>query len=161
MPFASFPKWLCSVALYLFARYDSPICLVLYPHCKSGPGKRITLWRHPSSRQDWNGNGGTRFECSATSTTSPSQLFRNSQQPWQSALRWKRKSSLLSVHRFTQSCAQLPYQAGWQDLKDLFRSAGNIIRADINIGADGRPKGSGTVVFETAADAKQAISTWV
>ena len=54
---------------------------------------------------------------------------------------------------------QLPYQAGWQDLKDLFRSAGNIIRADINIGADGRPKGSGTVIFETAKDAQQAIST--
>lgn len=53
---------------------------------------------------------------------------------------------------------QLPYQAGWQDLKDLFRSAGNIIRADINIGADGRPKGSGTVIFETSKDAQQAIS---
>jgi RNA recognition motif-containing protein len=55
-------------------------------------------------------------------------------------------------------CNQLPYQAGWQDLKDLFRAAGNIIRADINIGADGRPKGSGTVVFETQKDAQQAIS---
>ncbi|KAH0826775.1 hypothetical protein J3R83DRAFT_5189 [Lanmaoa asiatica] len=55
---------------------------------------------------------------------------------------------------------QLPYQAGWQDLKDLFRAAGNIIRADINIGADGRPKGSGTVVFETQKDAQQAISMY-
>ncbi|KAG6375799.1 hypothetical protein JVT61DRAFT_2655 [Boletus reticuloceps] len=54
----------------------------------------------------------------------------------------------------------LPYQAGWQDLKDLFRAAGNIIRADINIGADGRPKGSGTVVFETQKDAQQAISMY-
>lgn len=54
----------------------------------------------------------------------------------------------------------LPYQAGWQDLKDLFRSAGNIVRADINIGADGRPKGSGTVIFETAKDAGQAISMY-
>jgi len=54
----------------------------------------------------------------------------------------------------------LPYQAGWQDLKDLFRTAGNIIRADINIGADGRPKGSGTVVFETQKDAQQAISMY-
>ena len=43
-------------------------------------------------------------------------------------------------------------------MKDLFRAAGNIIRADINIGADGRPKGSGTVVFETQKDAQQAIS---
>lgn len=57
-----------------------------------------------------------------------------------------------------RSFVQLPYQAGWQDLKDLFRSAGNIIRADINIGADGRPKGSGTVLFETASDAQNAIS---
>lgn len=56
--------------------------------------------------------------------------------------------------------SQLPYQAGWQDLKDLFRSAGNIIRADINIGLDGRPKGSGTVIFETAKDAQQAISAF-
>ena len=40
----------------------------------------------------------------------------------------------------------------------MFRSAGNIVRADINIGADGRPKGSGTVIFETAKDAGQAIS---
>ncbi|KAG6816015.1 hypothetical protein H0H87_009467 [Tephrocybe sp. NHM501043] len=54
----------------------------------------------------------------------------------------------------------LPYQAGWQDLKDLFRTSGNIIRADINIGADGRPKGSGTVVFETSKDAQQAISMY-
>ncbi|KAE9409344.1 RNA-binding domain-containing protein [Gymnopus androsaceus JB14] len=54
----------------------------------------------------------------------------------------------------------LPYQAGWQDLKDLFRTAGNIVRADINIGADGRPKGSGTVVFETSKDAQQAIGMY-
>jgi RNA recognition motif-containing protein len=40
----------------------------------------------------------------------------------------------------------------------LFRTAGNIVRADINIGADGRAKGSGTVIFETAKDAQQAIS---
>jgi hypothetical protein len=52
---------------------------------------------------------------------------------------------------------KLPYQAGWQDLKDLFRSAGNIVRADINIGMDGRPKGSGTVIFESAKDAQNAI----
>ncbi|KAF8268765.1 hypothetical protein EI94DRAFT_1771487 [Lactarius quietus] len=33
----------------------------------------------------------------------------------------------------------LPYQTGWHDLKDHFTSAGNIIRADVNIGASGRP----------------------
>ncbi|KAF8142669.1 hypothetical protein K438DRAFT_1634961 [Mycena galopus ATCC 62051] len=52
----------------------------------------------------------------------------------------------------------LPYQAGWQGLKELFRVAGNIVHADINLGADGRPKGLGTVVFETPKDAAAAIS---
>ena len=63
-------------------------------------------------------------------------------------------------HTMNRHLFKLPYQAGWQDLKDLFRSSGNIIRADINIGADGRPKGSGTVIFETAKDAQQAITMY-
>ena len=65
------------------------------------------------------------------------------------------------AHLIHDSHSQLPYQAGWQDLKDLFRSAGNIVRADINIGADGRPKGSGTAIFETSKDAQQAISEFL
>ncbi|CAG8823267.1 21852_t:CDS:2, partial [Racocetra persica] len=51
----------------------------------------------------------------------------------------------------------LPYSVGWQELKDLFRNAGNIIRADILIGQDRRSKGSGTVLFETPGDAANAI----
>lgn len=34
---------------------------------------------------------------------------------------------------------------------------GNVVRSDINIGPDGRSKGSGIVVFETVADAQNAI----
>ncbi|PWN35972.1 uncharacterized protein FA14DRAFT_122073 [Meira miltonrushii] len=52
----------------------------------------------------------------------------------------------------------LPYSAGWQDLKDMFRAAGNVVRADINIGPDGRSKGSGIVVFANPEDAQNAIS---
>lgn len=82
---------------------------------------------------------------------------------------------------------KLPFSVGWQELKDLFRAAGmtwffvdglihplcflccliittsiktgNIIRADILVGPDRRPKGSGTVLFETAGDAANAICT--
>lgn len=54
----------------------------------------------------------------------------------------------------------MPFQAGWQDLKDLFRTVGNVVRADINIGVDGRPKGSGTVLFENVKDAQAAIDTY-
>lgn len=34
---------------------------------------------------------------------------------------------------------------------------GGVIRADVHIGQDGRPKGSGIVVFETPDDARNAI----
>lgn len=56
--------------------------------------------------------------------------------------------------------SNLPYTVGWQDLKDLFRQAartGGVIRADVHLGPDGRPKGSGIVVFETPDDARNAI----
>lgn len=54
----------------------------------------------------------------------------------------------------------IPFQAGWQDLKDLFRSAGNVVRADLNFGPDGRPKGSGIVVFASPEDAQNAIAQY-
>jgi RNA recognition motif-containing protein len=50
---------------------------------------------------------------------------------------------------------------GWQDLKDLFRQAahtGTVLRADVHIAPDGRPKGSGIVAFETVDDARNAIN---
>ncbi|KAI6113800.1 hypothetical protein EDD17DRAFT_1430204, partial [Pisolithus thermaeus] len=53
-----------------------------------------------------------------------------------------------------------PYRAGWQGLKDLFRTVENIVRAGISIGADSRPKGSGAIVFETPKDAQQEIRTF-
>lgn len=59
------------------------------------------------------------------------------------------------------SITQLPYNVGWQDLKDLFRQAahtGSVIRADVHIAPDGRPKGSGIVAFETVDDARNAIN---
>ncbi|KAF3915663.1 Nucleolin [Arthrobotrys entomopaga] len=53
--------------------------------------------------------------------------------------------------------SNLPFNVGWQDLKDMFRQAGTVLRADVHIGHDGRPKGSGIVAFETPEDAKSAI----
>ena len=35
---------------------------------------------------------------------------------------------------------------------------GAVIRADVHLGPDGRPKGSGIVAFETAEDARSAIT---
>lgn len=47
--------------------------------------------------------------------------------------------------------------ASWQNLKDLFREAGEVIRADVGMTPDGRPKGNGTVVFVTPESAAAAI----
>ncbi|KAF9078737.1 hypothetical protein BDP27DRAFT_1164117, partial [Rhodocollybia butyracea] len=51
----------------------------------------------------------------------------------------------------------LPFHCQWQDLKDLFRQAGTIIRADVALGQDGRSRGFGTVVFATEYDADHAV----
>ncbi|KAL2811125.1 hypothetical protein BJX63DRAFT_422608 [Aspergillus granulosus] len=56
--------------------------------------------------------------------------------------------------------SNLPFNVGWQDLKDLFRQAaqqGAVIRADVHTDASGRPKGSGIVAFESSDDARNAI----
>eukprot|EP01094_Clydonella_sp_ATCC50884_P004794 TRINITY_DN137_c1_g1_i1.p1 TRINITY_DN137_c1_g1~~TRINITY_DN137_c1_g1_i1.p1 ORF type:complete len:241 (+),score=63.13 TRINITY_DN137_c1_g1_i1:33-725(+) len=53
----------------------------------------------------------------------------------------------------------LPYSVSWQDLKDHFRTCGNVIRADVARGRDRRSRGYGTVVFENQEDAQRAIET--
>lgn len=52
---------------------------------------------------------------------------------------------------------QLPYRVRWQDLKDLFRRAGTVLRADVSLGPDNRSRGYGNVVLATAEDAGRAI----
>ena len=51
----------------------------------------------------------------------------------------------------------LPFHCQWQDLKDLFRAAGNIQRADVALNGDGRSRGFGTVLFASPADAQNAV----
>ena len=51
----------------------------------------------------------------------------------------------------------LPYHIRWQDLKDLFRDYGTVIRADVPQTQDGKSKGMGTVLFETEVEADRAI----
>lgn len=52
---------------------------------------------------------------------------------------------------------QLPYRVRWQDLKDLFRKAGTVLRADVSLGPDNRSRGHGTVLLATAEDAGRAV----
>ncbi|CAI2178374.1 6184_t:CDS:10 [Funneliformis geosporum] len=54
----------------------------------------------------------------------------------------------------------LPFNCQWQDLKDLFRNAGNIIRADVSTNYDGRSRGFGTVLFATPEDARNAVGMY-
>ena len=53
----------------------------------------------------------------------------------------------------------LSWETSWQDLKDHFRQAGEVLHADIMMGADGRSKGCGLVTFANPNDAVRAIST--
>ncbi|KAH8552576.1 hypothetical protein BGW37DRAFT_489478 [Umbelopsis sp. PMI_123] len=54
----------------------------------------------------------------------------------------------------------IPFNCQWQDLKDLFRNAGNILRADIAQGQDGRSRGFGTVLYATPEDARNAVEIY-
>lgn len=52
----------------------------------------------------------------------------------------------------------LPYRTQWQDLKDMCRQAGNVLRADIVNNSDGSSKGWGIVQFSSPVDAQSAIN---
>mmetsp|Transcript_3936 Transcript_3936/g.8322 ORF Transcript_3936/g.8322 Transcript_3936/m.8322 type:complete len:207 (+) Transcript_3936:201-821(+) len=51
----------------------------------------------------------------------------------------------------------LSWETGWQDLKDHFRQIGEVERADVAVGRDGRKKGFGFIRYSTAEDAKKAM----
>ncbi|XP_062816758.1 heterogeneous nuclear ribonucleoprotein M-like [Anolis carolinensis] len=54
--------------------------------------------------------------------------------------------------------ANLDYMVGWKKLKEVFCMAGVVVRADIMEDKDGKSRGIGTVTFEQAIEAVQAIS---
>ncbi|CAM9720996.1 unnamed protein product, partial [Hapterophycus canaliculatus] len=54
--------------------------------------------------------------------------------------------------------SNLAFEVQWQDLKDHFRQAGSVLRADVIVGPDGRSKGLGTVEFSKPYEARNAIS---
>lgn len=51
----------------------------------------------------------------------------------------------------------LSWEVAWQDLKDHFKQIGNVIRADVMVGPDGRSKGCGIVEYATPEEARMAI----
>lgn len=53
--------------------------------------------------------------------------------------------------------SNIPYSVTWKGLKDLFKIAGAVIRCDI-FQSQGRSKGTGVVLYESSADASNAIA---
>ncbi|KAG2501832.1 hypothetical protein HYH03_000331 [Edaphochlamys debaryana] len=53
----------------------------------------------------------------------------------------------------------LAWKTSWQDLKDKFREAGNVVYTNVMRDDDGRSKGWGIVEFETPEEALHAIQT--
>ena len=52
----------------------------------------------------------------------------------------------------------LSWDVNWQTLKDHFKSAGNVLRANVMVGNDGRSRGWGLVTYASALEAQNAIS---
>lgn len=55
------------------------------------------------------------------------------------------------------SLCKLDFKVGWKKLKEVFSIAGTVKRADIKEDKDGKSRGMGTVTFEQAIEAVQAI----
>ncbi|KAJ3332438.1 hypothetical protein HDU93_009102, partial [Gonapodya sp. JEL0774] len=51
----------------------------------------------------------------------------------------------------------MPFTMRWPELKQLFRMAGNVQRADVLLNGEGESKGIGVVVFESKDEADRAI----
>lgn len=64
---------------------------------------------------------------------------------------------LFSIKTFLFFSLQLDFKVGWKKLKEVFSIAGNVKRADIKEDKDGKSRGMGTVTFEQAIEAVQAI----
>ncbi len=54
----------------------------------------------------------------------------------------------------------IPWRASWQDLKDIFRDCGEVIRVDIAEDRDGRSRGYATILFEKEEEAQAAIKAF-
>lgn len=53
----------------------------------------------------------------------------------------------------------LSYETTWKELKEHFKQAGEVVRADVKTSDNGRSKGFGIVKFASPEDAQTAIST--
>ncbi|VVT58506.1 uncharacterized protein SAPINGB_P006243 [Magnusiomyces paraingens] len=53
--------------------------------------------------------------------------------------------------------SNIPFSVTWKELKSLFQIAGAVLHADV-FQSQGRSKGTGVVLFDTAADADNAIA---
>lgn len=62
-----------------------------------------------------------------------------------------------TLHDRVVFVSNLPLTMQWQELKDLLRPAGLIIRADVASSSDGRPRGFGTALFGAVQDAARAV----
>ena len=78
---------------------------------------------------------------------------------------WQGRGSYQAAPRDTNSSragrqvfvSNLAYTTSWRDLKDYFRKAGNVIRADVLMDSNSNSKGQATVLFETRSEAQHAI----
>ena len=113
-------------------------------HLDHRPHPPPLLRAMPTSRPSFRWQRQTKAVCPSQKTLVHSSSLATYDLPPSSPLFRSRKS-------------QLPYRVRWQDLKDLFRKAGTVLRADVSLGPDNRSRGYGTVLLATAEDATRAV----
>lgn len=67
------------------------------------------------------------------------------------------KARTPSQKSFALFVYNLPLTVTWQQLKDVFREVGPVLRADVAVDRLGKSLGRGTVFFEKLTDAEEAV----
>lgn len=85
-------------------------------------------------------------------------FLREDRMPEERGDREHRKAPFRESESVQVFVGNLPFSVEWQELKDLFRDAGSVIRADVLRTHDRRSRGCGFVTFETQQEAQKAIT---
>ncbi len=108
------------------------------------------------SRPLGDGGGGrnNNKEAAGGMERAPRQRGRVRDKPYES----KSKPTTSSELTNRLYVGSLDYSVSWQDLKDHFKQAGNVVYANVMLDDNGRSKGCGIVEYETTEEARAALA---
>ncbi|KAF9171225.1 hypothetical protein BGX20_007939 [Mortierella sp. AD010] len=121
-------------------------------------GQRLAVREDSENKDDANDATVTSGDLTSSENTNGVQDSTTQADSLDAAAATAAIAAKAAAQKRTVHVGNIPFRMRWQDLKDLFRKAGRVVRADVALGPDNRSRGFGTVVFSTEEEAKKAIA---